>query len=680
MQLLQKYENSKIAIYGLGTETEKVLHEIAGRFHVIGLLDGYKTDGILYGMPIIPLTEAIERQVKLILVVARPGSCKAIAKRIGKRCVEAQIDLLDVRGRDLCAVPKITYDFQGSAGITREQLWQKIQENDVLSVDLFDTLIVRKTLLPTDVFELVDYRLKERGIFIEDFCGKRLESEKNLGKSAAPTLCQIYFYMKETYSLPEIMPEELAELEWSIDCELLIPRQELCALIAEAYEQGKEVYIVSDTYYTKKQLLSLLHKLNIVCYTDVFASCDYGTGKLQKLFEQLLNRVDGKSCLHIGDDIAADVESPGKYGIVSCQIYSVLELLEMVGYLGLWDCLERPQDRIKAGMFAARLFNSPFQFETEKREITVDNAYDIGYLLFAPIISDFVIWFGEQVKQDGIKNIWFGARDGYLIQKMYDAWKQDTPSSYFLISRTAAIRAGIENKEDLEYVGGMKFSGTLREQIWKRFGVSIVDEKKGGALLDYSEEILACAAMNRENYKHYIKGMEIREGDIAFFDFVAKGTSQMYLSRLLENHLKGLYFLRLEEESMCDKGLDILPFYQKEEMENSAIFENYYILETMLTSPEPSVQGFDEQGTPVYAEETRNEKDIQCFQSAQEGIFDYFTAYLSLCPNLTGGVNKKLDEQFLALIHNLSILDKDFLNLKVEDPFFNRMTDMTDLL
>lgn len=35
---------------------------------------------------------------------------------------------------------------------------------------------------------------------------------------------------------------------------------------------------------------------------------------------------------------------------------------------------------------------------------------------------------------------------------------------------------------------------------------------------------------------------------------------------------------------------------------------------------------------------------------------------------------------FLTLIHGMELGDQDFLNLKVEDPFFNRMTDMADML
>ena len=98
-QILRKFKNSKIAIYGLGTETEKVLAEMGQAFQIIGLLDGYREDGMLYGKKIISMAEAVTDQVELILVVARPGSCKAITKRIGQTCIQHGIVLMDVRGK-----------------------------------------------------------------------------------------------------------------------------------------------------------------------------------------------------------------------------------------------------------------------------------------------------------------------------------------------------------------------------------------------------------------------------------------------------------------------------------------------------------------------------------------------------------------------------------------------------
>ena len=122
MQLLEKYKEDKIALYGLGVETEKLLGRMDGPYHIIGLLDSYREEGELYGQTIIPLAEAIKEGCKLILVVARPGSCRAIAQRIEKICKEHDIALYDVRGNNLCEHHRAVYELNKYAGITKKQL------------------------------------------------------------------------------------------------------------------------------------------------------------------------------------------------------------------------------------------------------------------------------------------------------------------------------------------------------------------------------------------------------------------------------------------------------------------------------------------------------------------------------------------------------------------------------
>lgn len=683
LKMLSPYKEEKIAVYGLGTETERVLDEVCRDFQIIGLLDGYKEEGELYHKPIISLQYAIDCGVKLILVVARPGSCRAILKRIGAVCMENGIDLIDVRGRNLCDLKKTRYQFRSADGISRACLMEQAEESDVVSVDLFDTLVMRRTLFPTDIFDIVDCRLREKGIVIEDFSGRRTASEKDLAKYTAPTLPEIYTHMKNTYGIAEIVPEELAELEWQTDYELLVPRREMCDFCEEVHRKGKEIFIVSDTFYSREQLSRMLEKCGIGFWQDIFASCEYKTAKTEGLFGKLKECAAGKKILHIGDDLVADVESAKRHGIAACRICSGADLLEMAGYLGLWDSMEGIASRIKIGMFVAKLFNSPFQFEEEGQKIAVRTASDLGYLLFAPVISDFVIWFAGQVRKYNLPNVWLCARDGYLIKKMYDTLVGDHSSVYFLTSRTAAIRAGVENEEDIRYVSGMKFSGTVEEELLERFGITGkpgTAGEKPATMLDYMPAILQRACENRKNYHTYMERLPVRDGDIAFFDFVAKGTSQMYMQKLVKNHLKGLYFLQLEREYMREKGLDIVPFYGKDETDGSEIYENYYILETMLTSPMPSVREFDEDGEPCYAQETRTKEGIQCVLEAQEGIFEYFAAYLKLCPEEEMRIDRKLDERFLAMIHGIGVLDKNFMGLQVEDPFFNRVTEVTDLI
>ena len=65
---------------------------------------------------------------------------------------------------------------------------------------------------------------------------------------------------------------------------------------------------------------------------------------------------------------------------------------------------------------------------------------------------------------------------------------------------------------------------------------------------------------------------------------------------------------------MEDKGIDIEPFYANEERDRSVIFDSYYILETILTSPYPQVVEFDPEGRPKFLKESRRFHEEKCFK------------------------------------------------------------------
>ena len=442
-------------------------------------------------------------------------------------------------------------------------------------------------------------------------------------------------------------------------------------------------------------------------YEQLLVSCEEGTGKTQQLFGCLRDADSGgksrdgrddaadsggkghaaEDCgmecgntgriLHIGDDETADIEYAEKYGLDTYRIYSGADLFDLLGGLGTEKEIVSLSDRVKTGLFISRMFNDPFVFESGDCRLSVADAFDIGYLFCAPMITDFSIWLRDRVKQEQIPQILFCARDGFLVGRLYRRIDQATRSYYFLASRTAAIRAGVEDDADISYVDSMKFFGTEEDNLRVRFGIVSSDMKsKDGR----SETILRRCNVLRENYKKYIRKLGIGTDKTAMFDFVAKGTTQMYLQKLFKQHMKGFYFLQLEPEFMADKGLDIEPFYSDEEKNTSAIFDNYYILETMLTSPYPATEEFDEDGNPIYSKETRTEQDIRCFKRAQDGIASYFDDYISILPETERRQNKRLDELFLSLVNSVEIEDEEFMALTVEDPLFGRMTAITDVI
>ena len=678
--------NKKLLIYGLSTETERVLNEWNGKYNVIGLLDGFKTSGQQFGYPILDINDVVKLENIIIIVVARPGSCKAIAKRIGDLCRENNVELFDIRGKDLLADTRVVYDFTAAQGYTRQDLLSAIENAKVVSFDLFDTLAIRNISSFEGALKLVDARFREKGINIPNFVNKRLKIEKELSFDNAPKLGEIYSEVMKDVGEFGFSADELAGIEFEVDKNLIEERRDVVDLLNELVKKNKLIYITSDSYYTKEQISQILERIGVASVTDVLISCEYGTSKTGNLFEEL-KAVSGEAdILHVGDDIVADIESAKRHGINTFQIYSAAELLELVGGLKLSETENSLSDQIKVGMFVANLFNSPFQFEDDEKRIHAEDAKDVGYLFCAPMIMDFTKWFEEESKDAGNTNRWLCARDGYLLKRLYEIMFPSQKAEYFYTSRISAIRAGVESIDDIEYVYGMKFSGEFKENLKIRFGISAevldtadIDNGQEG-LLKYSKAILDNSKRKKENNLKYIEKLDVQYGSISFFDFVAKGTSQMYIQRLTQNPIKGLYFLQLEPEFMKDKNLDIKPFYTEMERDSSAIFDNYYILETLLTSPEASVDEFDEEGNPVFAKETRTDKDIACFMRAQDGIIEYVKKYISICPVSESSINKKLDEIFLTLVHNVEIRDKDFLSLTVEDPFFNRITDITDVL
>lgn len=721
---MENYTTTNIAIYGLGTETERFIKEYGGKLHIIGLIDSFRSDGELFGYPIIPITSAVKR-VSLILVIARPGSCKAIAKKIGQICAKYNIQLIDIYGVDLLEEKSVKIDYSDLNADTC--LLDELIKADYISFDLFDTLIMRKFINQEDFLIYLGDCFRNHGIVIPDFAFRRLKAEKELSKFHSPMLNEIYEEMlnnakAEGISINSInisdakkLANYMANMEFIEDRKNIIPRNAAVILLNYIVSRGKHVFIISDTYYSQEQITILLNDAKINNYNKLFLSNMYDTLKTTNLFEiykndtrkdkNFDNTVEDKlkstvKYIHIGDDELADILAAERHNIQPFHVFSTSELFERLGGMGLNEYVTTYSDRIKVGLFISRILNDPYPIttsyvsniiSTSKKDSTISNKITVytsdtlAYSFIAPIITDFVQWFVHEIKRQNVCNILLSSRDGYLIRKLIKLFNTEIDAKYFYTSRISAIRAGIINESDVAYVDSMKYSGTIEQNIQTRFGITINEHdkkiagSKSNSLIGYTKKILSCAEQNKENYQKYISSINIKPGLIGLFDFVAKGTTQMFLQKLIStNHIKGFYFLQLEPEFMANKNLDIEPFITEQEKKTSSIFEDYYIIETVLTSPEPSVEEFDKEGHPVFNQETRQSRDIECSMKMQQGIIDYFTDYLMLVQKTKMNINKQLSMKILSIIHNISIEATDFLGSKIEDQFFNRWTEMKD--
>lgn len=191
---------------------------------------------------------------------------------------------------------------------TAPKIINKIKDYDYVSFDVFDTLLRRKVLYPTDVFTIVGNKNSDT-----TFKAKRIDAEKNARMHVAG----------EEVTLDDIYKELGKEYETYKQDELEVETNQLSAnpFLFEAYRycqsQGKHIIITSDMYLPKVFLQKILHQNGIV-FDHCFVSSEYGVQKVTgRLFRKELEilHISPSQIIHVGDSVRADAIGAWKAGI-----------------------------------------------------------------------------------------------------------------------------------------------------------------------------------------------------------------------------------------------------------------------------------------------------------------------------------------------------------------------------
>ncbi len=191
---------------------------------------------------------------------------------------------------------------------TAPKIINKIKGYNYISFDIFDTLLRRKVLHPTDVFTIVG---EKNGDF--SFKEKRIKAEIEARQHATG----------EEVTLDDIYKELGKEYETYKQDELEVESNQLSAnpFLFEAYRycqsQGKHIIITSDMYLPKVFLQKILHQNGIV-FDHCFVSSEYGVQKVTgRLFRKELEalHISPSQIIHVGDSVRADAIGAWRAGI-----------------------------------------------------------------------------------------------------------------------------------------------------------------------------------------------------------------------------------------------------------------------------------------------------------------------------------------------------------------------------
>ncbi|HEX3026862.1 MAG TPA: HAD family hydrolase, partial [Clostridia bacterium] len=211
------------------------------------------------------------------------------------------------------------------------EIEKQLDEIDVVSFDIFDTLLLRTVAVPDDIFFKVGKRLQEEYPNTYDFppevfAGMRREADAQARKKAWEaeeaeeiTLDHIY----EQFRLNDEYVACAKACELAVERENVYLNPNMADFISYCHKLGKKLALVSDSYLNRVQITELLSTagLDLSLISTLIISCEYKVlkynGKLFQILTDAFPDVPKARILHIGDNPHADMDGAACAGIRS---------------------------------------------------------------------------------------------------------------------------------------------------------------------------------------------------------------------------------------------------------------------------------------------------------------------------------------------------------------------------
>ena len=528
---------------------------------------------------------------------------------------------------------------------------------NVVSFDIFDTLITREIYNPDDIYTIIEDRLP--------FCKKDIPngllSLRKKAESLARTKYQrdvniheIYNQFSELSALSFDKIELIKKMEIELELELCIPRKDMLKIYNKLLEQSKQIVLISDMYLTKDIIEKILEKCGYRNYFELLVSCEINkrkdTGEMWKYF---FNKYKNALTVHVGDNEQSDVHIPCNLGK---NIFHIMQGKKMYQLSPFNYNLSINYDtQLLRGLIVNKcLFNSPFYSYNY-------NLFDLGYGIIGPLIFCFLQYVNRVSKN--YDEILFFAREGYYFEKIYKKmYPNDDRVKYFLISRRAITVTNLYTKEDVMKLFLTQYNGSIKKLFLHRLGIYLKNEDdfeiccpQQNYIVEkyvdkYLDEILNKAKSERNNYLKYInKTIDSINHRILVVDLGYSGTSQVELSKLLKKKIDGAYLVVSDNLKPLSLGCKVYSCY------NDIIYDNSFddnplgkyslILESFLTSPEGQLICFDENAYPKYLYESKKKYTIKLLDKINDGIIQFVNDYSSLNNKDYDDIN--IDKEFI---------------------------------
>ena len=281
-----------------------------------------------------------------------------------------------------------------------------IDNHEVISFDIFDTLLLRPYLRPTDLFVHL-----EKISQLPNFAQRRITAER-VAREKHNDLEDIN--LDEIYAELSGKDVALKEQELALERQTLSPNPFIQTLFNYAKEHGKRIIITSDMYLPEAFLTQVLNEKGFHGFEKLYVSNGprklKGSGTLYHYIQQEL-QLDPSRILHIGDNKRSDVRRAQKAGwhALYYPAQQTLFFKKYPRFKKFWQ--EHPSFEASVILGVLILYH----FSSSNKPYFENFGYEIG----GPTAYGFARWIEKEAVRSNVESLFFVARDGYTLHKVF---------------------------------------------------------------------------------------------------------------------------------------------------------------------------------------------------------------------------------------------------------------------
>lgn len=549
----------------------------------------------------------------------------------------------------------------------------------ILSFDVFDTLLWRRTPRPVDVFHDIPRVAARAGIKLPPISGVQFGATRRRAESTARVRVAEEFGTGEV-TLAQIIEQLVIDLGWDLDdtalldalaaaelaaeTEALVADHELLQLVREQRQHGRRMIVVSDSYLSPAHVGSLLSGAGFAAdaFERVFVSSSFGVSKSTGLFEIVAQELDVHPAriLHLGDNVGADVTPlrnlggrSSRWAVARDEAIAMAERETGTDVLPMRTAVVDGEPTASdAGVTSLRARLIPPDDMTDTRDRILSGYERFGRLVYGPSLIGFANWICTRAGELGVDRLYCFQREGQLLSELIDrvaaARGQELATEVLAVSRASLAparhpRVNVPYLADLIYGRRPRRAGEIVVGIglgeagvhgWsgdRRVTSRDADELYRLVAADAGMLRVVQDDLDRRRaglHRHLRDHVGIDTDQIGVVDLGWAGSIQRSLSLGLAQigfagTLRGLYLATNEgaEQHLTTTNRNegfVASLGSPEDFE--PVFRNLEVIEQSCLERIGSVTGYEEDGTVVRAHDDIPPDQWLAIQRVQDGV------------------------------------------------------------